>query len=188
MGKRLLLVLAGVALAAGGCARSQAPAPPSLAPLSASPPAVTSQLDRPHADREPAPELAVTAFDGQTIRLRAWTGRPVLVNFFESWCPQCREEQPGLNQVATQFKGRVRFVGVSYHDNAGNGRAYQRDYRVPYPLANDRSGRTWNAWGVPYQPVTVFVDRHGRIAARVDGQVQASRVRATLTRLLEERD
>jgi hypothetical protein len=87
-----------------------------------------------------------------------------------------------------ELKGRARFVGVSYHHNAENGRAYPRDFQVPSPLANDQSGRAWNTWGVPYQLVTVFVDRHSRIAARVDGQVEQSRVRATLTRLLEERD
>ena len=84
----------------------------------------------------------------------------------------CRAEQPGLGQVARDFEGQVRFVGVSNYDTVSEGRKYQRDYEIPYPLANDRSGRTWAAWGVPYQPVTVVVDHRGRIAWRFDGGLE----------------
>jgi len=57
---------------------------------------------------------------------------------------------------------------------------------VPYPLANDGSGRTWARWRVPYQPVTVVVDKQGRIAKRVDGEVEAEALAATLTYLVAE--
>ena len=181
---RPLLLAAVLALVAGGCAGEPRGGRPPTAPLEV--PAPTSQVDRPASARKPAPGLAVTAVDGRRIDLASLRGRPVVVNFFESWCPQCREEQPALNRVADEFTGRVELVGVSFRDTAADDRAYARDYRVPYPLANDRSGRVWAAWGVHYQPVTFFVDRQGRIAARVDGQVQAARMRTTLLRLLAE--
>jgi peroxiredoxin len=65
----------------------------------------------------------------------------------------------------------VGFVGVSFRDTVDAGRAYQREFDVPYPLANDASGRTWAEWRVPYQPVTVVVDQRGRVARRWDGEV-----------------
>ena len=68
-----------------------------------------------------------------------------------------------------------------------DGRAYQRRFAVPYPLANDRSGQTWARWRVPYQPVTVVVDKQGRIAKRVDGEVDAETLAAVLTYLVAER-
>jgi peroxiredoxin len=77
-------------------------------------------------------------------------------------------------------------VGVSNRDTVAAGRAYQREFDVPYPLANDDSGRTWAAWQVPYQPVTVVVDREGRIAKRVDGEIDETTLRGVLDELLRE--
>jgi peroxiredoxin len=85
---------------------------------------------------------------------------------------QCRAEQPGLGQVAREYGDQVQFVGVSNNDTVSEGRKYQREFEVPYPLANDASGRTWAEWRVPYQPVTVVVDQRGRVARRWDGEVE----------------
>jgi peroxiredoxin len=140
----------------------------------------------PVARRKPAPALEVTAFDGRTVNLNRLGGRPVVVSFFESWCGTCRAEQPDLTKVAADFAGRVGFVGVSYRDTVAAGRAYQRRFKIPYPLANDPSGRTWAGWGVPYQPVVVLVDRHGRVAERFDGGTTGGTLAAALTYLLGE--
>lgn len=96
----------------------------------------------------------------------------------------CRAEQPGLGQVARDFEGQVRFVGVSNNDTVSEGRRYQRQFEVPYPLANDASGRTWAAWGVPYQPVTVVVDGRGRVARRWDGEVEPVHLASVLRYLV----
>jgi thiol-disulfide isomerase/thioredoxin len=140
----------------------------------------------PAARRQPAPALRVTALDGRTVSLEGFRGRPVLVSFFESWCSICREEQPDLSQVAREFAGRVGFVGVSYHDTVADGRDYQRRFAVSYLLANDASGRTWARWRVPYQPVTVLVDKQGRIAERFDGGTTGGTLRAALAYLVGE--
>jgi peroxiredoxin len=136
------------------------------------------------ARRQPAPALQVTAFDGRTVSLAGLGGRPVVVSFFESWCGICQAEQPDLSKVAGDFAGRVGFVGVSYRDTVAAGRDYQRRFRVPYPLANDASGRTWARWGVPYQPVVVVVDKHGRIAERFQGGTTGGTLTAALAYLL----
>jgi peroxiredoxin len=140
----------------------------------------------PVARRQPAPALQVTAFDGRTVSLAGLRGRPVVVSFFESWCGTCQAEQPDLTKVAADFAGRVGFVGVSYRDTVAAGRAYQRRFKVPYPLANDPSGRTWARWGVPYQPVIVVVDTHGRIAERFQGGTTGGTLAAALAYLLGE--
>ena len=97
---------------------------------------------------------------------------------------QCRAEQPGLGQVAREFDGEAGFVGVSFRDTVDEGRADQREFDVPYPLANDASGRTWGAWRVPYQPVTVVVDKRGRIARRFEGEVGPADLTAVLRHLV----
>jgi peroxiredoxin len=109
----------------------------------------------------------------------------VVVNFFESWCVVCRAEQDALTEVSRRFEEQVRFVGVSNNDTVSEGRKYQREFEIHYPLANDSSGRTWAAWRVPYQPVTVVLDRHGRVAWRFDGGLEPGQLDPVLEYVVE---
>ncbi len=193
----LLLVL--LALVVSACATASDPAGPPAATTS-SPTTAVSRAPTAHngpADppppgiiaptrRQPAPALRVTTFDGSIVTLDQFRGRPVVVSFFESWCPTCQTEQPDLSRVAEQFAGRVGFVGVSNHDTVAAGRAYARRFAVPYPLAKDGSGKTWARWRVPYQPVVVLVDNQGRIAERFDGGTTGGTLRAALAYLAGE--
>lgn len=196
-----LVVLTLLALAAGACAvpvdvtgeagptASAAPAPTVAAPAATTrksparrpPPGIL-----PEARRKPAPTLRVTAFDGRTVTLDGLRGRPVVVSFFESWCGVCQVEQPDLTKVSDEYAGRAGFVGISYHDTVAAGRAYQRRFRISYPLANDPSGKTWARWGVAYQPVVVLVDTQGRVAERFDGGTTGGTLRAALAYLTSE--
>lgn len=191
-------VLAALVLAAAGCAgdassgQAAAPATTAAAPAAAGPPATHTETIRhapkglvPTGRREPAPGLRVTAFDGREIDLAQWKGQLVVVNFFESWCVVCRAEQDALTEVSRRFEHQVRFVGVSNHDTVSEGRKYQRDFEIHYPLANDSSGRTWAAWRVPYQPVTVVVDRQGRVAWRFDGGLAPGQLDPVLEYVVE---
>jgi cytochrome c biogenesis protein CcmG, thiol:disulfide interchange protein DsbE len=195
-----LVLLALLAQTVGACAAPRHDAAPTVmaAPVTTAAPdtrastASTGPARRPPrgilpaARRRPAPALEVAAFDGHTVTLEDFRGRPVVVNFFESWCPICQAEQPDLSKVAREFSGRVGFVGVSYHDTVAAGRVYQRRFGIAYPLANDASGRTWARWRVPYQPVTMLVDTQGRIAERFDGGTTAATLRDALVYLLAE--
>ena len=192
------VVLALLAVAVGACAqpsdgaeRSGTAAPATTAPAPATS-ARSSPARRPPpgiipvARRKPAPDLRVTAFDGRTVTLDGFRGRPVVVSFFESWCGVCQVEQPDLTKVAAEFAGRAGFVGISHHDTVAAGRAYQRRFRISYPLANDASGETWARWGVPYQPVVVLVDAKGRVVERFDGGTTGGTLRAAIDYLISE--
>jgi peroxiredoxin len=96
----------------------------------------------------------------------------------------CRAEQPGLGQVAREFQGTVQFFGVSYNDTVSEGRKYQREFEVPYPLAHDPTGQSWAAYQVPYQPVTVVVDAKGRVARRWTGAVEPEQLAPVLEYLV----
>jgi peroxiredoxin len=189
------LLLALLPLVVGACATPSDPAtqPAATTRSTAAATAHRSPAEDPPppgiiatARRQPAPALRVTAFDGATVTLDGFRGRPAVVSFFESWCPICQVEQPDLSKVAKEFAGRAHFVGVSNHDTVAAGRAYARRFDVPYPLANDASGKTWARWRVPYQPVTVLVDKQGRIAERFDGGTTGGTLRAALTYLARE--
>ena len=192
-------VLAALVLTAAGCAgdassgQAAAPATTAAAPgPTTAPPTTHTETTRhapkglvPTGRREPAPGLRVTAFDGREIDLAQWKGQLVVVNFFESWCVVCRAEQDFIDEVAKRYDGRVQFLGVSNNDTVSEGRKYQREFEIHYPLANDSSGRTWATWRVPYQPVTVVLDRHGRVAWRFDGGLEPGQLDPVLEYVVE---
>ncbi len=76
---------------------------------------------------------------------------------------------------------------MSWQDTVAAGRAYARRFGVPYPLANDASGRTWAAWGVSVQPSTVIVDKRSRVAKRLLAQtIDPADLDATVAALAAE--
>jgi peroxiredoxin len=201
----LLALAAALFAATAACAGDPPPGQGSSGPVTTAPAPATAPTTAPPAaaeaapeparpapkgliavgHRKPAPALEVTDFAGRTHDLARLRGRPVVVNFFESWCVVCRTEQHDLDDVAEHFHGRVQFLGVSNHDTVSEGRTFQRRYEIPYPLANDSSGRTWAAWNVPYQPVTVVVDQRGRIAWRFAGLLEPGMLDPVLEYLVE---
>lgn len=71
--------------------------------------------------------------------------------------------------MAEELEGEVTFVGVSNRDTVEDGKGFVRDYNVPYAMAH--APEVWEAYGVPYQPVTIVIDADGGITHRTDGPV-----------------
>jgi hypothetical protein len=71
--------------------------------------------------------------------------------------------------LAEEYRSEIIFFGVSNNDTVEDGRAYAEEYDVPYELAH--APEVWDAYGVPYQPVTVIIGADGGIATRVEGPV-----------------
>ena len=125
-------------------------------------------------------DFTVETFDGQTFTMSDHRGKPVVLNFWESWCPQCQAEQPDINRVFEKYEGEVVFIGVSNNDTIADGEAYQVEYDVPYPLAH--APKVWEQFEVPYQPVTAVFDGAGEVVGSVDGPISEAR----LVELIEE--
>jgi cytochrome c biogenesis protein CcmG/thiol:disulfide interchange protein DsbE len=133
----------------------------------------------------PAPAFALPLLNGGgTLALASLRGRPVLLNFWASWCAPCREETPLLVRVHRRYAGRVHFVGVDAEDRPEDARRFARRYHVDYPLVRMEDDRLVDAYGLPGLPTTVFIDARGRIVARtVGGFVGAEGERLLVERL-----
>jgi thiol-disulfide isomerase/thioredoxin len=146
----------------------------------------------PEAQRRPLPAFTGQTLDDQEIDLAALRGRPLVLNFWASWCGPCRAEQAGLELASRTLAGRdVRMVGVNIRDDRGAAASYLQEFRVGYPSLFDRpallSARL-GALGPQAPPYTLVVDAEGRVAARVFGALpggRPDRQAALLTDLVE---
>ena len=117
----------------------------------------------------------------------------VVMNFWYAGCAPCRAEAPDLVEVNNLFVGKnVQFVGVNVRDTAETARAFDRNFGITWPSIIDaQSGSAVLAFtGVVTPqavPTTLVIDRKGRVAARVLGQIQKSTLKALIQRVVDEK-
>lgn len=116
------------------------------------------------------------------VSLAQFAGRPVVINFWASWCPPCRKEMPALASQARQLTGRVAFVGVDTSDQRGPAVAFAAQSGVTYPLAFDPRAGVADRYGSYGLPTTIFVSAAGQIVGRQVGGMTSTR----LAQLLEQ--
>ncbi len=132
-----------------------------------------------------APPIEMALYDGGRFSLAEQHGRVVVINFWASWCPLCRDEAPVLEKVWREYRARgVIFVGVGYLDTGPSARSYVRDFAVTYANGPDVGSRIARAYRVQGAPETVFVDRRGNLARVKTGALSESDLAATLDGLL----
>lgn len=137
---------------------------------------VITQLDP--GDRDEPGEVSGTTLEGEDISLDDFRGKVVVVNVWGSWCPPCRAEADELVEAAERLQpgGEVAFLGINTRDNSSEtALAFQRSRKVPYPSIFDPGGRTLLAFRGTLTPAsipsTVIIDRQGRVAASILGQL-----------------
>ena len=137
------------------------------------------------ADGEAAPDFSLNLMGGGSIGSQELRGRVVMLDFWASWCPPCREEAPVLAQVYAEYHERgVEFVGVNLWDNAGDADLFVQQQGHEYPNGVDDGGKIAISYGVRGIPEKFFIDREGRIVRKFSGPMTADRLRMILESML----
>ena len=132
-----------------------------------------------------APPFSLTTLTGQTVDLGGLSGRPVVVNFWASWCLPCRDEAPLLTAAAADYHTQgLQVVGVVYQDSAENARAFMARFGQTYPGLIDPDGRTALDYGVFGIPETFFIDRQGVIVSKQTGPLDGDGLRRQVEAIL----
>lgn len=123
----------------------------------------------PAAERKPAPELEGDWIVPPPVRLAELRGKPVVINFWASWCVPCREEAPELARFDREMGARARVVGVDFQDAKADALAFIREFRWRFPNVRDPQGKLAGRYGLAGLPTTYVIDPQGRIARSMSG-------------------
>jgi cytochrome c biogenesis protein CcmG, thiol:disulfide interchange protein DsbE len=114
----------------------------------------------------PAPAFELQSLDGGTVRLADYRGRPVIVNFWASWCVPCRDEFPLLGDARGRYSGEgLEILGIVHDDGPAEALAFAQALGADWPLLLDPDDSAWRAYGGVFLPVTYYIDREGIVRA-----------------------
>jgi cytochrome c biogenesis protein CcmG/thiol:disulfide interchange protein DsbE len=133
-----------------------------------------------------APDFSLTSLTGEKTRLSDLRGKPVLINFWSTWCEPCKVEHALLKQAVAAYGDRVHFVGVIYEDEPAKVHEYLAARPLGFTQLVDPQSLTAIDYGVAGVPESFFVDRRGLIQHKEAGALTAELIETTLDRLLGE--
>jgi cytochrome c biogenesis protein CcmG/thiol:disulfide interchange protein DsbE len=185
-GRRLILVVlvvVAVVVPAGAALLGRVRPAARLEPL---PPAsVASTAARTYPPGTPAPALRLPGLDGGRVDLAALRGRPVVVNFWATWCDPCVREFPLLRQAAAAHRAdRLAVVGVLTNDRPAAGRDFVRAHGATWPIALDPTATTAARWGAVGLPHTWFIRPDGSLASHQLGELTKGALDRQLSAIL----
>lgn len=116
-----------------------------------------------------APEFELVTFEGQTLRLSELRGKPVILNFWASWCLPCREEAPYLQASWEQYRSQgLMLIGVDYVDTEAEAKKYMAEFKITYPNGPDVGTRISKSYRITGVPETYFITREGKVLEGTD--------------------
>ena len=118
----------------------------------------------------PAPDFSLQDIDGNLHRLSEYRGRPVIINFWATWCPPCREEIPSMNRAWQVLREEgIAMLAINVGEDEDTIFVFTADYPADFPLLLDQSGDIIGQWPVKGLPTTYVIAPDGSIAYRAIG-------------------
>lgn len=129
----------------------------------------------------PATPFQLRTLEGTPIVLSDFRGRPLVINFFASWCDPCRDEMPLINELATRGRANgYAVLGIAVEDRQAAVEQFARAAKIDFPVALDTNSRVKRAFRIFGPPATFFIDGSGTIRDIVMGPLTAERAGAAL--------
>ena len=133
-----------------------------------------------------APDFTITGFDGRTVTLSELRGQVVIVNFWASWCPPCREEAAYLEETWRKYEGKgVVFIGVDWVDTEKEALAYIDEFDITYPNGPDLGTRISQAYRIKGVPETYIIDQNGQLVGTKIGPTTQAELQSLIDPLLK---
>ena len=134
---------------------------------------------------KPAPQFAMQLLGGGEFQLSDHEGRPLVINFWASWCPPCRQESPAFERQWRRYRDTgIQFVGVDIQDDVSDAEAYVREFGLTFPNGLDPDGKITIDYGVIGLPVTFFVGSSGIVEGRWVGAIPEEKLEEWINTLV----
>ncbi len=148
---------------------------------------MTDETDTAPAEQEtyPAPDFTVYTLTGEAAKLSDFAGKPVVINFWATWCPPCRQELPGFENAWQQYGDDVVFLMVECGgESVDEVESFVAEGGYTFPVYVDSDGSGAAAYGINAIPVTALVDAEGKVFAYQVGAVEEDSLRGAIDMLL----
>jgi peroxiredoxin len=155
-------------------------------------PAIAWSQRNHHTGQNSAPAIGAAAIpfelkslEGESVGLTRFRGKPLVVNFFASWCDPCREEMPLINELAAKgAKDGYRVLGVAVEDSRAAVTQYAKETQLAFPIALDLNSTVKRAYRIFGPPATFFIDGRGIIRDVVLGPITPERAREAMKKVV----
>jgi cytochrome c biogenesis protein CcmG/thiol:disulfide interchange protein DsbE len=179
---RGLVVVAGL----GALALIGLVAVAAFVPLGRSDPGSAIVTGHPLVD-EAAPPIELRSLDGEAVSLAALRGRPVLVNFWATWCLPCRDEFPLLaDAYARHAPDGLEILGIVHDDSAENAAAFAQEMGAEWPMLADPEDQAWADYLGVAMPTSFLIDAEGVVRGASLGAFTDTGLEALLRKILPE--
>lgn len=135
----------------------------------------TSQTDTGDAQKAIAPDFTVYDADGGEVRLSTYIGKPIVLNFWASWCGPCRTEMPDFHKVYQEIGNDVQFLMINMTDGSREtveiASSFVAQQGYTFPVFYDTKAAAASAYGAYALPTTFFIDAQGYVVAQARGMI-----------------
>jgi peroxiredoxin len=133
-----------------------------------------------------APDFELSNLDGVKVRLSSFRGKLVVLNFWATWCPPCKQEIPWLNDLQKEYGDQLQVLGVTVDDeDSSELSAFVKEMKFRYPVLHSTPEAESAYLGIAGVPVTFFLDREGQIRKKTSGLTSKEEMQATIVKLLK---
>ncbi len=120
-----------------------------------------------------APDFTLEKLGGGTISLAEFKGKkPVVIDFWASWCPNCRRDMPKLNSFYEKYKDKVEVIGVNLQEKKSTIQNFISSRGISFPIALDPRGEASHAFGIQYTNTHFLIDSNGNLVRTIPGDIR----------------
>ncbi|MBT6034608.1 MAG: redoxin domain-containing protein [Candidatus Jacksonbacteria bacterium] len=188
--KKIIILIVVVVVLAGGYAiiRASSLDSNSSEPLAQETTHVQQQRTQPPASivrKEPvkplAPDFTLKDLNNGTITLSSYQGdKPVVLDFFATWCPNCQRDMPILSSLYDKYKDEVEVIGVNMQESKSTVDQFRRSYNISFPIVLDPGRIALKSYGIFYTNVHVLINKKGEVVRTIPGDIRESDIESLL--------